>query len=128
MDTKKHELFFKDEAYAIVGAAMEVSSELGAGFLEAVYQEALEIEFSTRGIPFSSQPQIEIQYKGISLTKTYIPDFLCFGEIIVEIKSIKALSATEEAQALNYLKATGKSLALLLNFGNPKLEWKRLVL
>lgn len=128
MNANERELVFKDEVYAIVGAAMEVSNVLGSGFLEAVYQEALEIEMRERKIPFVAQPAISISYKEITLAKTYIPDFICFGLVIVEIKALKALTTVEEAQLLNYLKATGKPVGVLINFGTPKLEWKRMVL
>ncbi len=127
MNANERELILKDEVYAIVGAAMEVSNELGAGFLEAVYQEALEIELRERQIPFLAQVPIEISYKGRKLAKEYIPDFLCFDKVIVEIKAIKQLTSVEEAQLLNYLKATGKPVGVLLNFGATKLEWKRMV-
>ena len=128
MNADKHELMFKDEVYAIVGAAMEVANELGSGFLEAVYQEALTIEFEERRIPYTAQPLVEIFYKLHRLAKEYIPDFICFGQIVVEIKAIKQLTSVEEAQLLNYLKATGKPVGVLLNFGAPKLEWRRMVL
>lgn len=128
MNANGHELILKEEVYEIVGSAIEVSNELGAGFLEAVYQEALGIELKTRAVPFSAQPTIQITYKGRILTKEYVPDFICFDQIIVEIKAIKALTNIEQAQLLNYLKATGKPVGLLLNFGAPKLEWKRMVL
>ncbi|HOJ99789.1 MAG TPA: GxxExxY protein [Termitinemataceae bacterium] len=127
-NAKEHELIYKDEIYAIVGAAMEVANELGSGFLEAVYQEALAIEFEEQRIPFISQPSLEIVYKGRKLVKEYFPDFICFGKIIVEIKAIKQLTSIEEAQLLNYLKAADKPVGLLLNFGTPKLEWKRMVM
>ena len=107
---------------------MEVSNELGAGFLEAVYQEALGIELKSRALPFVAQPTVKIAYKGRILAKEYIPDFICYEQIIVEIKAIKELTTIEQAQLLNYLKATGKPVGLLLNFGAPKLEWKRMVL
>ena len=128
MNTNAHELILKEEVYKIVGAAMEVSNELGAGFLEAVYQEALGIELKSRALPFVAQPTITIAYKGRILTKEYVPDFVCYDQIIVEIKAIKELTTIEQAQLLNYLKATGKPVGLLLNFGAPKLEWKRMVL
>ena len=128
MNTNTQELILKKEVYKIVGAAIEVSNELGSGFLEAVYQEALEIELKSRALPFVAQPTIRIAYKGRLLAKTYIPDFICFDQIIVEIKAIKGLTNIEQAQLLNYLKATGKPVGLLLNFGAPKLEWKRMVL
>ena len=118
-------LLFKDEVYQIVGAAMEVSNHLGCGFLEAVYQEALEIEFFERQIPHEPQKRITISYKNRVLNKVYITDFLCYDRIIVEIKAIKAITAIEEAQLLNYLKATNLPLGLIINFGLKRLEWKR---
>lgn len=127
MNANEHELILKEEVYKIVGAAMEVSNELGSGFLEAVYQEALEIELTSRSLPFVAQPTIKIAYKGRMLRKVYIPDFVCFAQIIVEIKAMKGLTTVEQAQLLNYLKATGKPVGILLNFGAPKLEWKRMV-
>ena len=121
------ELLFKDEVYAIIGAAMEVHNQLGIGFLEPVYQEAMEIELSSRSIPFMPQQEIQIHYKDRDLKKTYRADFLVFNEIIVEIKAIDGLSGHEESQLLNYLKATRLELGLLINFGGNKLEWKRMV-
>ena len=116
-----------ERTYKIIGAAMTVHKELGCGFLEAVYQEALEKEFVTQGVAFKSQPLIEILYKGKPLTKKYLPDFVCFNDIIVEIKAINKLSGTEEAQIINYLKAAGMKVGLLLNFGSRSLEHKRFV-
>ena len=113
--------------YKIIGAALEVHKELGCGFLEAVYQEALEREFASRQIPFKPQPIIQIAYKGKPLDKTYQPDFICYGEIILEIKAISSLSGIEEAQIINYLKATKLNVGLLINFGSKSLEHKRLV-
>jgi GxxExxY protein len=115
------------KTYKIIGAAMEVHKELGCGFLEAVYQEALEREFTSQQISFKPQPIIQISYKGKPLDKTYQPDFICFDEIIVEIKAISALSGVEEAQLINYLKATGLKIGLLINFGTRSLEHKRFV-
>ena len=106
---------------------MEVHKELGCGFLEAVYQEALEKEFANQGISFKSQPVIEIKYKGKPLEKKYQPDFICFESIIVEIKAISFLTGLEESQIINYLKATGLKVGLLLNFGARSLEHRRLV-
>ena len=127
-DNSKTGLIAGDEVYAIMGAAFDVHNELGAGFLEAVYQEAMENELNARGIPFVSQHPIGIKYKGQALESHYFADFLCYGSIIVELKALNRLSGTEEAQILNYLKATGISLGLLINFGkHPRLEWKRLV-
>jgi GxxExxY protein len=120
-------LVLKDACYEIVGAAMEVSNHLGCGFLEAVYQEALKIEFEKRQISCIEQKRITIFYKGRALDKEYIVDFLCYDQIIVEIKAIHRITEIEEAQILNYLKATNLSLGLIINFGKPKLEWKRFV-
>jgi len=116
-----------EKTYKIIGCAMEVHKELGCGFLEAVYQEALGTEFAYQGIPFKSQPVIRIAYKGKPLEKTYQPDFVCFDEVIVEIKAISSLSGIEEAQLINYFKATGLKVGLLINFGSKSLEHKRFV-
>jgi len=116
-----------ERTYKIIGAAIEVHKELGCGFLEAVYQEALGREFVSQGIPCQPQPIIEIQYKGKPLEKKYQPDFLCFDEVIVEIKAMSNLSGVEEAQLLNYLKATHLKVGLLINFGSKSLEHKRFV-
>ncbi|HEX2971746.1 MAG TPA: GxxExxY protein [Tepidisphaeraceae bacterium] len=122
------ELLFKDEVFAIVGAAMEVHSTLGYGFLEAVYQEAMEIELTRRQVPFASQSSVRIEYKGQQLQKAYVADLVCFGQIIVELKAIEKLTGREEAQLLNYLRATGMHVGILINFGSTgKLEWKRMV-
>lgn len=121
-------LLFKEEAYAVVGAAMEVYNQLGPGFLEAVYQEALEIELSDRGIPFVSQKELRVLYKSRPLKKTYSSDLVCYDKIIVELKALDRLTGKDTAQVLNYLKATGFRLGLLINFGNSeKLEWERRV-
>ena len=122
------ELIFKDEVYAIVGAAIEVHRVLGHGFLEAVYQEALEIESQTRGLPFESQKPIKIRYKEHFLKKEYIADLVYFGEVIVEHNALDALTTREEGQLLNYLKATDSPIGILINFGSRgRLEWKRFV-
>ncbi len=107
---------------------MEVHRELSYGFLEAVYQEALEEEFKERGLPYRREYDIEIRYKAKTLRQLYRADFVCFGSIIVELKSIRKIAAIEEAQLLNYLKATGFKKGLLLNFGAASLEVKRFVL
>lgn len=123
------DLLYKDEAYAIIGAAMEVYNQLGPGFAEAVYQEALAIELSERNIPFVEQQTIQILYKGKPLRQHYVPDFFVYDKIIVEIKAIKKIGPLEQGQILNYLKATGVRLGLLINFGNDyKLDWERKVL
>jgi GxxExxY protein len=122
------DLLMQNEVYAIMGAAFDVHNELGAGFLEAVYQEAVETELSARCIPFDSQHPIGIKYKEQTLESRYYADLLCYGSIIVELKALSRLSSIEDAQVLNYLKATGIRLGLLVNFGkHPKLEWKRRV-
>jgi GxxExxY protein len=118
----------KDQkTYKIIGAAMEVHQELGCGFLEAVYHEALTREFYDQNIPFKSQPIVNIQYKGRSLKKTYLPDFICYDTIIVEIKALQNVSGIEESQMINYLKASGIEIGLLLNFGSKSLEYNRFV-
>ncbi|MBI3194057.1 MAG: GxxExxY protein [Ignavibacteriae bacterium] len=128
MVLKEQELLYKDEVYAIAGAAIEVHKCLGSGFLEAVYHEALEIELAQRRIPFVSEKVITIFYKQQQLKKEYIADFVCYEKIIVEIKSISVLTEKEEAQILNYLKATGMRVGLLINFGSTgRLEWKRFI-
>ena len=116
-----------ERTYKIIGAAMEVHKELGHGFLEAVYQEALGREFNLQRIPNKAQPIIEIFYKGQTLDKKYQPDFVCYEEIIIEIKAILSLTGLEEAQLINYLKATGLKVGLLINFGSQSLEYKRFV-
>jgi len=122
------ELIHERETYVLIGAAMEVHNVLGCGFLEAVYQEALEIEFIDRGIPFLAQKELPVFYKGRKLNKVYIADFVAFDKIIVEIKALDQLTTRESAQLMNYLKATGLEVGLLLNFGAEKLVWDRKVL
>ena len=115
------------ETFAIIGAAMEVHRELGRGFLELVYQTALALEFQERGIPFQAEVALPVRYKGKLLTCAYRADFVCFESVIVETKAIAALTGADEAQLINELKATGLHRGLLLNFGAPSLEHKRLV-
>ncbi|HEY3291601.1 MAG TPA: GxxExxY protein [Anaerolineae bacterium] len=122
------ELLYKEEVYAIVGAAMMVYNELGFGFLEAVYQEALEIELTARGIPHAPQQCIPVTYRGIPLQKFYVADFVAYDKIIIELKAMNTLTNVEEAQVINYLRATGYALGLLINFGcHDKLQYKRLI-
>ncbi|MBI9065268.1 MAG: GxxExxY protein [Marinilabiliaceae bacterium] len=116
----------KDETYAIIGAAMEVHKELGNGFFENVYQEALEIELINRNIPFKREEKIHIQYKGQILKKHYIADFICYKNVIVELKALSELTSDHEAQLLNYLKVTGINIGLLINFGEKSLKYKRM--
>jgi GxxExxY protein len=123
------ELILKEEVYVIVGAAMDVYWQLGRGFLEPVYQEALDIEFRRRGIPYEPQQEIVIHYKGEALKKTYCADFICYGQIIIELKALEGLGGREVGQLLNYLKATKFNVGLLINFGSPvRLEWRRYVI
>jgi len=120
-------ILFKQESYEIIGAAMEVHNELGSGFLEAVYQEALALEFSKRNIPFKQEQKIEISYKNQILSKQYIADFICYDKIVIETKALSELISNHESQVINYLKATDLKLGLLINFGSEKLDYKRLV-
>jgi GxxExxY protein len=123
------ELIYKEEAYRIVGACLEVYREKGCGFLEGVYQECLEIELRLRAIPFEAQAALQLQYKGQELRLKYIPDVVCHGKIVVELKAVAELADEHRAQVHNYLKATGHRLGLLANFGHyPGLEWERIVL
>jgi GxxExxY protein len=119
---------YKDECYNIIGACMEVHNILGAGFLEAVYNEALSLEFSKREIPYLPDKRLDVFYKGEKLNKFYIADFVCYGEIIIEIKAMDGIVDEHMAQVLNYLKATGLRLGLLVNFGSSKLQYKRIIL
>jgi GxxExxY protein len=114
--------------YAIIGAAMEVHRQLGCGFLEAVYQEAMESELAERGIPFDARHDIPVRYKGRVLKTLYRPDFLCFDTVVVELKALTQIGSTEEAQVLNYLRGTGFEIGLLINFGRPSLQTRRFIL
>ena len=123
------ELILEDEVFAIAGAAMEVYYSMGIGFLEPVYQEALGMEFSRRGIPFKRECELDIHYKGTKLVKKYVADFVCFGQVIVELKMVPRLTNIEVAQLLNYLKITKMRVGILANYGaRPKLEWKKYVM
>ena len=116
-----------EQTYAIIGVAMKVHRELGHGFLEAVYQEAFSIELKNQCIPFQREVHIPIYYDGIILSTHYQADFICYGSVIVELKALAKLTGVEEAQVINYLKATHLQMGLLLNFGSRSLEHKRLV-
>ena len=121
------ELLYEEESYAIIGAAIAVHKELGNGFLEAVYQEALEKEFRIRKIPYKREVQLTIFYKNEPLNKIYIADFICFDKIIVELKALSAITSEQHAQVLNYLKASMLNLGLIMNFGKQSLEYKRII-
>ena len=123
------EILFKEESYAIIGACFSVYKDKGCGFLEPVYHECCEIEFAFQKIPFLSQTELELAYRGQILRQRYKPDFICFEKIIVELKAVSALADEHRAQLLNYLNATKLKLGLLVNFGHhPKLEYERIVL
>ena len=122
-------LVYPDESYAIMGACFEVYRDKGCGFLEAVFQECLELELQERGIPYEPQPRLTLSYKGRPLRQTYSPDFVCYGKIVVEIKAVSAIADEHRAQLHNYLRATGHRLGLLVNFGHhPKVEYERIVI
>lgn len=122
------ELLLKKEVYNIIGAAMEVHKELGNGYLEGVYQEALWLEMDKANIPFEEQKELKIKYKGNFLDKKYIADFICYNSVIVAIKALNKLTTEHESQLLNYLKTTGIKVGRLINFGSKSLEYKRMVL
>lgn len=121
------ELIYKDEVFKIIGTAMEVHKELGNGFFEAVYQEAFELELKNQNIPFSREEEIAIYYKSQKLRKRYRIDFICFDTIIVELKALTDLTTENEAQVLNYLKASTYKVGVLINFGTKSLQYKRFV-
>lgn len=117
---------YEKESYAIRGCLMNVFNELGSGFLEKVYQEALEIEFKEKGIPYIREAHLKISYKGHEIKQDFIADFICYDKIIVELKAVERLNEAHLAQVFNYLKATGFDLAILANFGEKKLKMERL--
>ena len=120
---------YAKEAYEIQGAVFEVYRSLGAGFLEAVYQESLGIELNARLIPFVSQPPLRLQYKGRALRQTYAPDFICFEKVVIELKAVNTLAPEHRAQTFNYLRASGLRLGLLVNFGStPGVQIERFAL
>jgi GxxExxY protein len=123
------QIVYREESYQIMGACFEVYKEKGCGFLEAVFQECLEMEFGDQAIPFVAQPKLALIYKGRPLRQSYTPDFVCFDKIIVELKAVSALTDEHRAQVHNYLRATGHRLGLLVNFGHfPKVEYERIAL
>ena len=123
------ELIYREQSYAIMGACFEVYRDKGCGFLEAVYQECLGIEFALQSIPAIARPSLTLEYKGHPLEQRYVPDYICFETIVVELKAISALTDEHRAQVFNYLRATHFKLGLLVNFSHyPKLEWERIAL
>jgi GxxExxY protein len=123
-----NDLIYPDECYKIVGACFEVYKEKGCGFLEAVFQECMELELGIQGIPFETLKPLSLVYKGHPLKQVYIADLICYGKIVVELKAVSKLADEHRAQVINYLNATGYRLGLLVNFGHyPKLEWERIV-
>ena len=118
-------MIYPNESYRIIGCMMKVHRELGCGFLEKVYQEALEREFIAEGIPYQREVKLKIFYRGAPLQQEYIADFVCFDKIIVELKAIDKISDIEKAQVINYLKATGYELGILANFGETSLKTER---
>lgn len=123
------DIIYKEESYALMGACFEVYREMGPGFLEAVYQECVEMELADRQVPFRPKVSLALTYKHRPLKSEYVPDFTCYDKIIVELKAMKDLGDDHRAQVLNYLRATGYRLGLLVNFGHhPQLEYQRLVL
>ncbi|HEX8341596.1 MAG TPA: GxxExxY protein [Tepidisphaeraceae bacterium] len=128
MNTDQNGLILSDQSYAIIGAAMAVHNELNAGFAEAVYQEAMEIELAARGVPFERQVRLRVNYKGRQLEAEFIADLICYGTTIVELKAVREKHKYFEAQIINYLRATGLKLGLIINFGDPgRLDWQRFV-
>ena len=127
LELYKEDYPFKKECYNIIGCAMKVHSELGNGFLEAVYQEALEIMFQENKIQYEKEKMLEITFRGRILNKKYFTDFMCYDEVIVELKALSELNNKHISQVLNYLKATNKKVGLLINFGSDRLEYKRII-
>ena len=121
-------IIYKEESYKIIGICMEIHNYLGLGFSEIVYKDALQIEFGDSGIPFEREKKYEIEYKGILLPHVFYADFVVFDKIIVEIKGKKEIADADLAQAINYLKVSENKLALIINFGEEKLNYKRIVL
>lgn len=122
------ELIHKAEAYKIIGICMEVHNNLGAGFLEIVYKDALELEFRRAGLFFEREKEYVVNYKGTILPHKFYADFVVFDKIILEVKCMAGIAEEHIAQAINYLKVSGNQLALIVNFGEIKLSYRRVVL
>ena len=123
---ERQDLIYPNESFEIIGAAMAVHNTIGRGFTEKVYQEALAIEFQEKGIPFQREVELHAIYKGTTLSATFVPDFICYDKIIVELKAVKELDDMHRAQAFNYAKIADMELALLINFGESRLTYERL--
>jgi len=129
MDRDEEHLIFADEAFRLRGAIFHVYRAMGTGFLEAVYQECLEIELAKRGIPFAARQPLTLTYEGVTLKQSYVADLICFGCIVIELKAMRTIAPEHRAQLINYLRATGMQLGLLVNFGAaPKVEIERFAL
>ena len=122
-----NKILYREESFAIIGACMKVHRTLGAGFLEEVYEEALEREFQNLKIPFKRQVKLDLYYGNQKLTKQYRADFICYDEIIVEIKAVSLIPTAFYAQLQNYLKCTNIELGMLINFGTSSLTYKRMI-
>lgn len=127
MPSRMEKILYKDESYQLIGICMNIHSTLGFGFLEAVYCEILEKEFVRMNIPFQREVKLDLYFNGIKLEKQYKADFVCYDDIILEIKSVSFLHENFTRQTLNYLKATEKKLGLLINFGEKSLKYKRII-
>ncbi|MBQ9641053.1 MAG: GxxExxY protein [Bacteroidaceae bacterium] len=121
------EIIYKEESYAIIGAALEVHKILGCGFAEKVYQDALEIEFTQRNIPFQREKHLPVSYKGLQIKHDFFADFICYDKIVIECKAVAGLLPIHQVQTLNYLKIGQFKLGLLINFSQQNLEYKRIV-
>lgn len=129
MERMMTDILYREESYAIMGACFDVYNEKGNGFLEPVYQDCMEIELDYKKIPFEAQPKLNLFYREKKLKHYYVPDFICYGEIVLELKAVEKLTKEHYAQVFNYLKATGLKLGIIVNFGNyPDLEYKRIVI
>lgn len=119
------EIRYREESFKIIGAAMKLHTIMGPGFTEKVYQDALEVEFCEQGIPYQREMTLHAVYKGVTLSGIFVPDFICYDKIIVELKAVKELDDWHRSQAINYAKVAGYRLALLLNFGQSSLQHER---
>jgi GxxExxY protein len=123
------DIVYKEESFAIMGACFNVYNDKGNGFLEPVYQDCMEIELDFLNIPYEPQPRLDLFYRDTKLKHFYVPDFICYGKIVLELKAVEKITREHEAQVFNYLKATGMKMGIIVNFGhNPDLQYKRIVI